>query len=57
MKQKISEIQFLSLMVDDLANHINSIHERIKKLKQDSPKDKNTIKMEDKKLKWTTKMN
>ena len=57
MKQKISEIQFLSLMVDDLANHINSIHERIKKLKQDGLKDKNTNKMEDKKLKWTTKMN
>ena len=48
MKQKISEIQFLSLMVDDLANHINSIHERIKKLKQDGLKDKNTNKMEEK---------
>ena len=47
MKQKISEIQFLSLMVDDLANHINSIHKRIEKLKQDGLKDK-TIKMEEK---------
>ena len=57
MKQtKITEIQFLSLIVEDLENHTKTIQKRIEKLKQDGLKDK-TIKMEDKKLKWTTKMN